>query len=255
MIAGYQPFRGETNKEVFKSIRKANISMKEPEFERISKEFKDFIRRVLCPDPNKRITAAEALRHPWFTLMGANRLKPLDMNVISRLRSFTSTHRLKVEAIRIIIKFMNFKEISFVLDNFKVLDTELTGFITVQGLEQSLRAANVEITASELNNIFMQVDLNSNGKINYTEFVIATLDPAIMMKEENLMAAYKTFDIDEVGYFTASQVKRVIDKSGRMITEHDLEEMMNLNWLKQRGKVDYEDFVKLFDMNPTSARA
>eukprot|EP00358_Blepharisma_japonicum_P000029 CAMPEP_0202954002 /NCGR_PEP_ID=MMETSP1395-20130829/49732_1 /ASSEMBLY_ACC=CAM_ASM_000871 /TAXON_ID=5961 /ORGANISM="Blepharisma japonicum, Strain Stock R1072" /LENGTH=329 /DNA_ID=CAMNT_0049669003 /DNA_START=201 /DNA_END=1187 /DNA_ORIENTATION=- len=245
MFAGYQPFRGESNKEIFKSIRKANISLKEPEFERASKEFKDFIKRVLCPDPNKRLTAIEALRHPWFSVMGANRIKPLDMNVISRLRSFTSSNRLRVEATRVLAKFMKPNEVSFVLDNFKALDVDLTGLITPQGLEQCLRAANIEIAPFEITSIMSQIDLNGNGKMNYSEFIIATLDPAIIQKEENLMAAYKTFDIDDVGYFTGLQVKRVIEKSGRAITDAEIEEMMNLSWLKTPGRVDYEEFCKM----------
>lgn len=64
MLAGYQPFRGDNKKEIFKKVMKANFSLKEPEFDNISKEAKDLLRRLLTVDTKKRITASEAMKHP-----------------------------------------------------------------------------------------------------------------------------------------------------------------------------------------------
>ncbi|CAK4511665.1 unnamed protein product [Aphanomyces euteiches] len=68
-------------------------------WEDVSSEAKDVIRQLLCRDPAKRLTAEEALRHPWFTQTTVPTL-PLqsslrgDLNIY--VRSMTSRFRTTV---------------------------------------------------------------------------------------------------------------------------------------------------------------
>jgi serine/threonine protein kinase len=68
--------------------------MEEPEFEDISEGAKDFISKLLIPDQSIRMSADEALRHPWLaekhplgssTATKVNRSLKLT-NVLSRLK-------------------------------------------------------------------------------------------------------------------------------------------------------------------------
>ncbi len=40
--------------------------MEQPEWDSVSAEAKDMVSKLLIKDPTKRLTAAEALHHPWF---------------------------------------------------------------------------------------------------------------------------------------------------------------------------------------------
>ncbi len=42
------------------------------EFKKLSSEAKDLIRLMLCVDPAKRVSATEALQHPWVTRKNAS---------------------------------------------------------------------------------------------------------------------------------------------------------------------------------------
>ena len=69
LLCGYPPFEGETNEEIFERIKRGTYSFEDPEWEHISREAKQLIDKLLNKDPDKRITAREALHHPWFAGM------------------------------------------------------------------------------------------------------------------------------------------------------------------------------------------
>ncbi|KAL4775292.1 kinase-like domain-containing protein [Aspergillus nidulans var. acristatus] len=67
MLCGYTPFDRETNLEEVQAIATANFSFTPVEYWRgVSQEARDFIKRCLTVNPKKRMTAHEALQHPWI---------------------------------------------------------------------------------------------------------------------------------------------------------------------------------------------
>lgn len=68
LLGGYHPFfeEGDSQNAMFKKIVSASYSFPEDTWEIISAEAKDLISRCLTLNPEKRITADEALRHPWL---------------------------------------------------------------------------------------------------------------------------------------------------------------------------------------------
>ena len=66
ILCGYTPFYSEDQRELFQQILKADYSYPSPEWDDISKEAKDFIDSMLKQNPASRISATEALKHPWL---------------------------------------------------------------------------------------------------------------------------------------------------------------------------------------------
>lgn len=50
---------------LFEKIKKGNYDADDPIWESISAEAKDIVAKLLTVDSEKRLTAAEALQHPW----------------------------------------------------------------------------------------------------------------------------------------------------------------------------------------------
>ena len=67
MLAGYEPFYGESDAELIDANRKAKVDFPHAEWHNVSLEGRDLIERMLVVDPAKRIGPREALRHPWIT--------------------------------------------------------------------------------------------------------------------------------------------------------------------------------------------
>jgi len=66
MLCGYEPFYGETEKELIKANKNAELDFPDSEWGRISPEALDLVSQMLTTDPKERITAKGALLHPWI---------------------------------------------------------------------------------------------------------------------------------------------------------------------------------------------
>lgn len=67
MLSGKLPFDGNNIKEVLRRVRAGRYSFPNSEWADMSDEAKDFISGLLELNPKKRLTASEALGHPWLT--------------------------------------------------------------------------------------------------------------------------------------------------------------------------------------------
>ena len=65
-MSGYLPFQGNSRDEVFQKISAGQYHFNHPEFKDCSSNVIDLIKKLLCVDLDKRLTAFEALKHPWF---------------------------------------------------------------------------------------------------------------------------------------------------------------------------------------------
>ena len=67
LLCGYTPFDRDSNLEEMQAILAADYSFTPHEYWRnVSETAKDFIKRCLTIDPRARITAHQALQHPWI---------------------------------------------------------------------------------------------------------------------------------------------------------------------------------------------
>jgi calcium-dependent protein kinase len=67
LLCGYPPFKGKNHKEIFEKIKTGKFSFAGIEWRNISKEAKYMIKRMLTFDPEKRLSADEALVDVWLT--------------------------------------------------------------------------------------------------------------------------------------------------------------------------------------------
>lgn len=61
MLAGIPPFYGESAKEIFEAVLRANLRFPRSAFSSISAEAKDLLRRMLCKDVSRRFSADQVL--------------------------------------------------------------------------------------------------------------------------------------------------------------------------------------------------
>jgi serine/threonine protein kinase len=66
LLCGYPPFNGSNNDEVCDAVRLGRYRFHSEEWSRSSRESRHFIRQLLQKDPRKRMTARQALEHPWI---------------------------------------------------------------------------------------------------------------------------------------------------------------------------------------------
>lgn len=89
LLCGFPPFYGETLPEVFEQIMKAEFDFPDPYWTDISKDAKDFIQKLLVADAKNRLTATQALKHPWVEKGGSVK----QLNVKDKMSNFNNTRR------------------------------------------------------------------------------------------------------------------------------------------------------------------
>jgi len=90
LLCGFPPFYGDGLPEVFEQIMKAEYDFPEPYWDDISSEAKDLINHLLVVDPAKRLTADQALQHPWITHGGSDKI----LNTKPELEKYNSKRKL-----------------------------------------------------------------------------------------------------------------------------------------------------------------
>ena len=65
LLCGYPPFYGDDNQEILQMVSKGVFDFDGEEWDDISKEAKDLIKKLITK-PERRLTAAEALKHPFI---------------------------------------------------------------------------------------------------------------------------------------------------------------------------------------------
>lgn len=65
LLSGETPFEGKAEDEILANVVKGNYRFKDNIWKDISDDAIDLVTLFLQVDPKKRITASEALQHPW----------------------------------------------------------------------------------------------------------------------------------------------------------------------------------------------
>jgi serine/threonine protein kinase len=89
LLCGFPPFYGDVQKELFDNIMSGNYDFPDPEWTDVSEEAKDFIKKILVVNPAKRMTAEEALKHPWITAGAKKSLKRLETFNVHKFKEYT----------------------------------------------------------------------------------------------------------------------------------------------------------------------
>ena len=67
--------------------------------------------------------------------------------------------------------------------------------------------------------MFKNIDYKGNNKLNYTEFIAATLSVKQVLTQEKLVQLFKHFDIDDSDYITPDNLKEAFAQAGKQLTD------------------------------------
>ena len=65
-----------------------------------------------------------------------------------------------------------------------------------------MKDMNIGVADGEIDKIIREIDYVGNGKINYTEFLSATLSVEESLTEEMLWRLFKKFDVDDTEFIS-----------------------------------------------------
>ncbi|KAK5990316.1 Calcium/calmodulin-dependent protein kinase [Cladobotryum mycophilum] len=107
LLCGYSPFRSENLNDLLDECTKGHVIYHERYWKDVSDDAKDFINRLLVPDPDKRWTSEEAMSHTWLSGQTAT-----DHNLLPEIEAFRRRSRLRraIEIVKLQNRINKLKE-------------------------------------------------------------------------------------------------------------------------------------------------
>lgn len=95
LLVGYPPFWDEDQHKLYAQIKAGAYDYPSPEWDTVTDEAKELINTLLSVDQSKRITAAEALKHPWIVNRERVASKVHRQETLDGLKKFNARRKLK----------------------------------------------------------------------------------------------------------------------------------------------------------------
>ena len=257
LLFGSPPFYGKNEKETFQKILDGNVSFKHKLWSKISEEAKNLVTKLLEVDPNKRLSAAQALEHVWFKKnINLDLLKetknPESIGMFMKnITEFCAEQKLQQATLAFLVhnfapkeELNELKKIFFAFD--KNGDGKLSKEEFIKGLTTiDFNLNTILINDGNIDGLIKNIDSDNNGFITFEEFLIASVNKEKLLTEENLKMAFDVFDRDKNGGISHDELKYILGEFNPNVKEYLWKKMIQQIDLNKDGQISYEEFHKM----------
>ena len=254
LLAGYPPFSGNTDKEVYNLITNLKYDFDKERWKNISKYAKELIKNMLTPAKN-RLSAKQVLASKWFEIKLKDNIDVNINNILDyrRINKYKNYNKLKKAILTFIASRLSCEESSKLREIFLNMDEDKNGYISFEDFRKYVineyDIDDLIENEEELKKGFEGVDIDHNNQIDYTEFLAANLDEKIFLKNEKLKEAFRIFDINDNGVIKRDDIIRVL-KLEKLENKNELaDKIIEENDYDKDGKINFLDFVKIMKNN------
>ena len=241
LLSGDPPFNGPSDLAIYKKIAEMKFDFPENKWSRISDEAKDLIKHMIAPE-DKRYSAREVMEHAWMKVTSEN-ITNLNFDP-SFLVDYARSNPFKKMTLLFIASRLDESEIDSLKKTFEAFNLQKDGQISYEELKKGLKELNCQkITDEELCELFKSIDVDKNGKIDYTEFLAATLQKKMYLKEERLYEAFCNFDLDGCGKITKEELMNVLKSDPSQ--ENEIENIIKSIDKNGEGSINYKEFLEM----------
>uniref|UniRef100_UPI0037E7DC2D calcium/calmodulin-dependent protein kinase type II subunit gamma isoform X16 n=1 Tax=Semicossyphus pulcher TaxID=241346 RepID=UPI0037E7DC2D len=108
LLVGYPPFWDEDQHKLYQQIKAGAYDFPSPEWDTVTPEAKNLINQMLTINPAKRITADQAIKHPWVCQRSTVASMMHRQETVECLRKFNARRKLKGAILTTMLVSRNF---------------------------------------------------------------------------------------------------------------------------------------------------
>ncbi|CAK8539760.1 unnamed protein product [Lathyrus sativus] len=245
LLCGSRPFWARTESGIFRTVLKADPSFDEPPWPSLSDEARDFVKRLLNKDPRKRMSAAQALSHPWIKNHDDTKV-PLDILIFKLMKAYMRSSSLRKAALRALSKTLTVDELIYLKEQFALLEPNKNSTISLENIKTAF-TVNATDAMKELRIADFLASLNAlqYRRMDFDEFCAATLSvhqhEALDHWEKRARSAFDLFEKDGNKAIVIDELASELGL-GPSIPVHAVLH----DWIRHTdGKLSFLGFVKL----------
>ncbi|CAA7395779.1 unnamed protein product [Spirodela intermedia] len=245
LLCGSRPFWARTESGIFRAVLKADPSFDEPPWPSLSFEAKDFVKRLLSKDPRRRMSAAQALSHPWIRNYNDTKV-PLDVLLFKLMKAYMRSSPLRKAALRAMSKTLTVNELFYMEEQYALLEPSKSGFISLENIKLVLtKNATDAMKESRVNDLLVSLSALQYRKMDFDEFCAATLSihqlEGLDRWEQHARCAYELFEKDGNRAIVIEELASELGLSPSVPVHAVLHD-----WIRHTdGKLSFLGFVKL----------
>jgi calcium-dependent protein kinase len=247
-LSGLPPFNGRSDDDIMKAIKKGAFDFNQSVWKSTSSDAKDFITKLLTYDPAKRPTAAQALQHPWIV---NNAKVQTDAKVTSvaldNLVSFHAHNTMKAATMTFIgSQLISKKEREELAAIFRLLDKNSDCKLSKKEVKDGYNDHYGKlISDDEIDKMFSAVDTDQSGFIDYTEFVVASMNEKALLTDSRLKGAFQMFDKDKSGMITPNEIREVLSAQENRIPQTVINAIIAQVDKNGDGEISLQEFQEM----------
>ena len=250
LIVGRAPFDGRDDDEIIENISKGEFNSKHRKLVSASNEVQDLVKKLLEVDPVQRLSAAQALKHPWFTKFKAKSLynniekEKIEM-YLNRLMTYTINSKFQQMVLAFIVHNIAYSEdTKNILKIFRMFNEKDDGKLTKGELTKGLcQYVDENKVKNEIDGIFLMLDGANHGYIEYEEFLRACLDKNTILDDEHILYAFNFFDKDNKGRISVDKIKK--NFVGSNVKQEVFNNIFKEVDINEDGEIDFVEFKQM----------
>jgi calcium-dependent protein kinase len=214
LLCGSPPFSGQTDNDIMKAVRAGKVNFEGKGFSPVAI---DFMQSLLTYDQEQRPTAEDSLKHKWIAELAQVTVdETVAISALNNLKTFRADETMKQATYAYIASQLLSKTKKEELAKvFKAFDKNGDGKLSMDEVKQGYLDHYGKIMSDEeVETMFNSVDADKSGFIDYTEFIVATVNSEEFNSNEFLQAAFKLFDKDGSGSISGDEIKAVLGFTG-----------------------------------------
>ncbi|OQR81578.1 calcium-dependent protein kinase [Thraustotheca clavata] len=255
------PFDGPLINE---RILHEDIDLKSGRWSNVSPLAKDLVLKLLVRDPTQRLTAEEALLHPWMSQAYQQRKEArqiprhLGGSMIQRLQLYRTLNGFQQAVFIEMTKLVPAEHKEELLVLFTEISPDGASSIDIKDLARGFKNGGYKLTWGEVKSFLSRMDVDGDGVVSYDEFCCAFLDWNAIQNDpiwSSLVSqVFNQFDSNKDGKLYKADIARVMPVRMVHTFLSDVERCFELSDTDHDGSIDIHEFDSILAIKPNAWR-
>ncbi|CAD8063363.1 unnamed protein product [Paramecium primaurelia] len=243
-LTSHMPFQGRDSQAIKTAIQRGVVNFEGQEWASINTDMKQLVSKMLSSNPQLRPTATEVINNPVF--LNRNRIVTKPNKQLSKhMKEFKQQSQMQNAMLNYIAEnMMSDQDKKKLMDEFQKFDLNKDGLLTKEELLKVYKTMfSSEKAIQEVDTIFTKIDQNCSGRIDYQEFILATIDQKKYFNKEKLLMLFQQIDRDHSGQLNNQEVKKLL--RDMQIPKEKLDNLSKQLDQNGDGQITQDEFLEI----------